>query len=190
MDQLTGELPMLRSNKDRVCVLIDGSNLYATTRLLRFEPDYKLFLKPFEKYGKIVFANYYTAEDEDESSGNIKIRPIVDWLAYNGYQTVTKETRTFTDSSGNRRIKGNMDTEITTDMLLAAYEANIDTVVLVSGDGDFSYVVRAVQRRGVRVVVVSSKDTSPSMVADTLRRTANEFIELNELKDIVRRRDG
>src|SRR5215471_19715460 len=113
------------------------------------------------------------------------IRPLVDWLDYNGYTMVTKPTKEFTDSLGRRRIKGNMDIELAIDMLEMA--PFIDHAVLFSGDGDFRRLVEAVQHRGVRVSVVSTTRSSPPMVSDDLRRQADSFIELQELAPSIAR---
>jgi uncharacterized LabA/DUF88 family protein len=114
-------------------------------------------------------------EDQEYSS----IRPLIDWLDYNGYRVVTKPAKEFTDSSGRRKIKGNMDIELAIDALeLAPY---IDHMVLFSGDGDFRSLVEAMQRRGVRVTVVSTIQTQPPMVSDELRRQADEFLDLVQL---------
>lgn len=166
--------------KDKVALFIDGSNLYETTRLLRFDIDYKIFKTPFNKYGKILFANYYSAVHEDEETGEAKIKPLIDWLSYNGYTVITKEAKTY-----GKKIKGDMDVEITVDLLTRTDK--VDVVVLISGDGDYVSAVRELQRRGVQVVVVSSLATDPPMISDALRRQADEFVEINELRDQIRR---
>jgi uncharacterized LabA/DUF88 family protein len=162
----------------KTALFIDGANLYATAKALGFEIDYKLFLKEFQGRGTLVRAFYYTTllETDDYSS----IRPLVDWLDYNGYRVVTKPAREFTDSMGRRRIKGNMDIELTIDALDLA--AHVDQIFLVSGDGDFRPLVEALQRRGVRVTVVSTMSSHPPMVADDLRRQCDEFLDLATLR--------
>jgi uncharacterized LabA/DUF88 family protein len=89
---------------------------------------------------------------------------------------------------GRRKIKGNMDIELAIDVLEMA--EHLDHVVLFSGDGDFRRLVEAVQRKGKRVSVVSTIRTSPPMVADELRRQADNFIELDELKSQIAREGG
>src|SRR6202050_4173428 len=135
---------------ERIALFIDGANLYAAARALQFDIDYKRLLELFGAKGRLIRAFYYTAllEDQDYSP----IRPLVDWLDYNGYTMVTKPAKEFTDAMGRRRVKGNMDIELAIDMLgMAQY---IDHAVLFSGDGDFRRLVEAVQRRGVGVSVV------------------------------------
>ncbi|EYD73022.1 NYN domain-containing protein [Limimaricola hongkongensis] len=168
---------------ERLGLFIDGANLHATGKALGFDIDYRLLRQEFLRRGRLIRAYYYTALlDGDEYS---PIRPLVDWLQYNGFTMRTKPAREFTDAQGRRKIKGNMDVELTVDALDIA--DRIDHAVLFSGDGDFRPLVEALQRRGVRVSVVSSIRATPSMIADELRRQADDFIELEELRDVIGR---
>ncbi len=169
--------------QEKVAVFIDGANLYATARALGFDIDYKRLLDYFESKCQLMRAFYYTALVEDQEYS--PIRPLVDWLDYNGYTMVTKPTKEFTDASGRRKLKGNMDIELAIDML--EMSAHLDHVVLFSGDGDFRRLVDAVQRRGVRVTVVSTVRSQPSMIADELRRQADRFIDLTEIQELIER---
>jgi uncharacterized LabA/DUF88 family protein len=165
------------ADQERIALFIDGANLYATAKSLGFDIDYKRLLKEFQSRGKLIRAFYYTALVEDQEYSSI--RPLVDWLDYNGYSVVTKPTKEFVDSLGRRKVKGNMDIELAVDaMEMAEY---LDHMVLFSGDGDFRSLVEAVQRKGVRVSVVSTNTTQPPMVADELRRQADEFIDIINL---------
>ena len=163
---------------ERIAIFIDGSNLYLTARNLGLEIDYRRLKDFFSEQGRLLRAFYYTAiaDDQDYSP----IRPLIDWLDYNGYAVITKPLKEFTDENGRRRVKGNMDVEIAVDMLNLA--EHVDHVVLFSGDGDFRRVIESVQRRGVRVTVVSSTVTQPPMIADELRRQADHFLELKALE--------
>ncbi len=170
--------------QERVALFIDGSNLYAAARALGFDIDYKRLLELFATKGRLIRAFYYTALLEDQEYS--PIRPLVDWLDYNGYTMVTKPTKEFTDAStGRRKIKGNMDIELAIDVMEMA--EHIDHAVLFSGDGDFRRLVEAVQRKGVRVTVVSTVRSQPSMVADELRRQADAFLELQDLQPDIER---
>jgi uncharacterized LabA/DUF88 family protein len=165
------------ADQDRIALFIDGANLYATAKSLGFDIDYKRLLKEFQGRGKLIRAFYYTALVEDQEYSSI--RPLVDWLDYNGFAVVTKPTKEFVDALGRRKVKGNMDIELAVDaMEMADY---IDQLVLFSGDGDFRSLVEAIQRKGVRVSVVSTNVTQPAMVADELRRQADDFIDLAQL---------
>src|SRR5438034_9623264 len=168
---------------DRLALFIDGANLYSSAKGLGFDIDYKKLLDEFRKRGILIRAYYYTAlvEDQDYSP----IRPLVDWLDYNGFTLVTKSAREYTDSQGRKRWRGDMDIEIAVDMLDIADKA--DHIVLFSGDGDFRRLVEAVQRKGVRVSIVSTIRTQPPMIADELRRQADNFIELQDLMPQVQR---
>jgi uncharacterized LabA/DUF88 family protein len=168
---------------ERVALFIDGANLYATAKALGFDIDYKRLLALFRSKGKLIRSVYYTALVDDSEYS--PIRPLIDWLDYNGYSVVTKPTREFTDSLGRRKIKGNMDIELAVDVM--EMSMHLDHVVLFSGDGDFRSLVAAVQRRGVRVSVVSTMATKPPMVSDDLRRQADQFIDLLDLKNDIGR---
>jgi uncharacterized LabA/DUF88 family protein len=174
---------MLFYPQERLALFIDGANLYSTARALGFDIDYKKLLTEFSKKGVLVRAYYYTALLEDREFS--PLRPLVDWLDYNGYTLVTKPAREFTDAAGRRKIKGNMDIEIAIDMLEIA--PSVDHVVLFSGDGDFRRLVEAVQRRGRRVSVISTLRTQPAMVSDDLRRQADHFVDLVELQPLIAR---
>ncbi|UTW60456.1 NYN domain-containing protein [Kordiimonas sp. SCSIO 12603] len=169
--------------EERIALFIDGANLYATARALDMEIDYKSLREHFSQKGRLVRAFYYTAILEDQEYS--PLRPLIDWLDYNGFTLVTKPVKEFTDENGRRKIKGNMDIEIAVDMLNIS--ENLDHVILFSGDGDFRRLLEAVQRRGVRATVVSSNKTQPSMIADELRRQADQFVDLIDLKDMIGR---
>jgi uncharacterized LabA/DUF88 family protein len=168
---------------ERVALFIDGSNLYATAKAVGFDIDYRRLLSWFRKRCRLVRAIYYTALMEDAEYS--PVRPLIDWLDYNGFTVVTKPAREFTDSLGRRKVKGNMDIEIAVDMMQLT--DNLDHIVLFSGDGDFRSLVEAVQAKGRRVSVVSTLATRPPMVADDLRRQADQFIDLNDMKSEIGR---
>src|SRR5271156_5419349 len=169
--------------QERTALFIDGANLYAATRSLGFDIDYRRLLDFFGNKQNLIRAYYYSALLETEEYSPLK--PLTDWLAYNGYSLVTKPAKEFTDALGRRRIKGNMDIELAIDMLEMAQ--HIDHAILFSGDGDFRRLVEAGQRKGFRVSVVSTIRSSPPMVSDDLRRQADNFIELQELAPNIMR---
>ena len=170
--------------QENVALFIDGSNLYAAARSLGFDIDYKRLLGLFQDQGRLIRAFYYTALLEDQEYS--PIRPLVDWLDYNGYTMVTKPTKEFTDAEGRRKIKGNMDIELAIDVMEMA--PHLDHIVIFSGDGDFRRLVEAVQRKGVRVTVVSTIASQPPMIADELRRQADQFVDLKSLQDKIGRK--
>lgn len=162
---------------DRVALFIDGANLYSSARALNADLDFRKMVESFRDRAVLTRAYYYTAVMEGEEFS--PIRPLIDFLDYNGFRVVTKPVKRFTDGQGQTRTKGNMDIEIAVDMLELA--PHIDHAILFSGDGDFRRVVEAVQARGVRVTVVSTLKVQPPHIADELRRQADDFIELAEL---------
>ena len=169
--------------REKIALFIDGANLYATSRALGFDIDYRKLLESFHKRGYLLRAYYYTALVEDQEYSSI--RPLIDWLDYNGYKVVTKPAKEFTDATGRRKIKGNMDIELTIDALELA--KHVDHYVIFSGDGDFRTLVEALQRRGRKVSVVSTMSSQPPMISDELRRQADYFIDLISLKAEVGR---
>jgi uncharacterized LabA/DUF88 family protein len=169
---------------DRLALFIDGANLYSAAKGLGFDIDYRKLLEEFRKRGVLVRAYYYTALVENEEYS--PIRPLVDWLDYNGYRLVTKAAREYTDAQGRKRWRGDMDVEIAVDMMEMA-AAGADHLVLFSGDGDFRALVEAVQRKGARVTVVSTVKSQPPMASDDLRRQADSFVDLADLGDIIGR---
>jgi uncharacterized LabA/DUF88 family protein len=168
----------MSSKSDRIALFIDGANLHATARTLGFDIDFKRLLKEFEGRGSLLRAFYYTAVIEDLEYSSL--RPLTDWLSYNGYTVVTKAVKEFTDASGRRKVKANMNIELTIDAMELA--EHVDQIVLFSGDGAFRSLVEAVQRRGVRVTVISTISSQPPMIADELRRQADVFTDLAELQ--------
>ncbi|ODR99023.1 LabA-like protein [Methyloceanibacter methanicus] len=168
---------------ERIALFIDGANLYAASKTLSFDIDYKRLLALFRAKGQLVRALYYTALAEEQEYSSI--RPLIDWLDYNGYTMVTKPTKEFVDSAGRRKIKGNMDIELTVDAMELA--EHLDHLVIFSGDGDFRSLVESLQHKGKRVSVVSTLSTNPPMVADELRRQADQFIDLVDLRDEIGR---
>lgn len=172
------------SSFGKIALFIDGSNLYATSKALGFDIDYRRLLSEFQGRGTLLRAFYYTTVIEDQEFSSI--RPLIDWLDYNGYTVVTKLTREFIDATtGRRKVRGSMDVDLAVSAMELA--EHVDQIVLFSGDGDFRSLVEALQRRGVRVTVVSTLSTQPPMVADDLRRQADVFIDLADLKPKVAR---
>jgi len=172
--------------REKIGLFIDGANLYATSRSLGFDIDYRRLLTAFKSRGYLLRAYYYTALVEDQEYSSI--RPLIDWLDYNGYKVATKPAKEFTDASGRRKIKGNMDIELAVDTL--SLVDVIDHYVIFSGDGDFRTLVDALQRKGRKVSIVSTLASQPPMISDELRRQADNFIDLLSLKNEIGREPG
>ena len=169
--------------REKIALFIDGANLYATSKALGFDIDYRKMLKAFQKRGYLLRAYYYTALIEDQEFSSI--RPLVDWLDYNGYKVVTKPAKEFTDAMGRRKIKGNMDMELAIDAM--SLVDVVDHFVVFSGDGDFRVLVEALQRKGRKVSIVSTISSNPPMISDDLRRQCDHFIDVVSLKDEIGR---
>ena len=168
---------------ERIAIVIDGPNLLATARSLGLEIDFKRLVALFQSKARLVRSLYYTTTFEQHDFASI--RPLLDWLQYNGYTLVTKPARAFVDSEGRQRFKGNMNVELAVDTLCLSED--VDHIVLFSGEGDFRSLVAELQVRGKRVTVVSTLATQPPMVADDLRRQADQFIDLNDLEPLLGR---
>ena len=174
-------------NNERIAVFIDGANLYATAKALDFDIDYKKLLSLFKSKANLVRAYYYTVLIEDQEYS--PIRPLVDWLDYNGYTLVTKPAKDFTDSTGRRRVRNSIDVDLAVDVMEVA--GKVDHVVLLTGDGGFRRLIEAVQRQGTKVTVISTVSVSPSLVADEIRRQADNFVDLAGLRgEIARQHSG
>ena len=171
------------NQREKIVLLIDGANLFASSKALEIDIDYKKMLNYFNAQGYLLRAYYYTALIEDQEYSSI--RPLIDWLDYNGYHVVTKSAKEFTDSSGRRKIKGNMDIELAVDAM--ELSSTVDHMVLFSGDGDFRYLVETLQKRGSKVTVISTTKSNPPMISDDLRRQADHFVELTSLENEIGR---
>jgi uncharacterized LabA/DUF88 family protein len=166
------------TGSSRTALFIDGANLHATARAPGFDMDFRLLLAEFSSRGTLVRAFYYTTTIEDLEYSSI--RPLLDWLDYNGYTVVTKPAKDFVDAAGRRKSRGSMDVDLAVDAM--EFAPRIDQIVLFSGDGDFRPLVAAVQRRGVHVRVVSTISSQPPLAADELRRQADVFLDIVELQ--------
>ncbi len=173
---------------ERTALFIDGANLYKAARNLGFDMDYKSLLAKTQGACRLVRAYYYTAIQEDKSQDYSPLRPLVDWLDYNGYTMVTKLSREFTDAQGKRRFKGSVDIELVVDMLTLA--PKLDHIILFTGNGDFRRAIEAAQAMGVRVTVVSTVKSQPPMASDELRRQADRFVDLSDLGNVIGRAVG
>jgi len=169
----------MNSVSDKCALFIDGPNLSATARALGFDIDFRRLLREFHGYGRLLRATYYAPIVEGQKN------PLITWLAHNGYTVVTKVTKEFVDVSGRRKVKASVDVELAVDAMDLA--GSIDHMVLFSGDGGLRSLVDAVQRRGVRVTVVSTIASQPPMIAAELRRQADVFVDLRQLRPRISR---
>jgi uncharacterized LabA/DUF88 family protein len=173
---------------DRTAVFIDGANLYKTAKTLGFDIDYRSLLARLKRETRLVRASYYTAMQEDRDSEHSPLRPLVDWLDYNGFTMVTKPAREFIGQDGRKRYRGSTDIELAVDMVLMAEK--LDCIVLFTGNGDFKHAVAEAQSQGCRVICVSTVKTQPPMVSDEIRRQADQFVDLTDLEDVIARKDA
>ena len=166
---------------ERLAVLIDGPHFMSAASALGMDIDYKLLRAEFAKRGKLLRISHYHPVREDNEL--MPIRPLLDWLQYNGFDLVTKPIREFTDETGVTRRKANLDVEIAVDAIMIAEK--VDHIILLAGSGDLSHLVQNLRTKGVRVTIVSTLRGPSSMVSDNLRRLADNFIELGSLADSI-----
>lgn len=170
---------------DKTAVFIDGANLYKTAKTLGFDIDYKSLLSRVKRETRLVRALYYTAMPEDKDADYSPLRPLVDWLDYNGFTMKTKTAREFTGQDGRKRYRGSTDIELAVDMVLMAEK--LDCIVLFTGNGDFRHAIQRAQEQGCRVICVSTTETTPPLASDDIRRQADLFVDLTELEGVIAR---
>lgn len=168
---------------ERLALFIDGPNLHAAAKALGFDIDYRVLRTEFMRRGKLLRAYYYTTVLEDNE--HCVVRPLVDWLQYNGFTVVAKQAKGFTDDLDGRKLKGSTEVELAVDAIEVS--AHVDHVVVFSGNGNLRAMVEYLQRNRVRVSVVSTIQSQPPMISDELRRQADNFIELNNLQEVIGR---
>jgi uncharacterized LabA/DUF88 family protein len=156
---------MIRPDQyDKVAVFFDMSNLYFAARDLGVRIDYARLLEFLANGRRLHRAYAYMAISPDESSAI----PFLTWLRRNGFRVVTKPLKRFSDGT----TKGDLDMELAVDLLTQA--PYIDIAIIVSGDGDFTYLVDRAQRLGLRVEIAST----PRYTAIELLEIADRYIDL------------
>jgi uncharacterized LabA/DUF88 family protein len=168
---------------ERLALFIDGISLHSASRALDFDIDYKQLRQEFMRRGRLMRAHYYTCVNESDEY--MPVKPLIDWLGYNGFAVLAKPVREYTDPLGRKKTKGSIGIELAIDAL--AMIGHVDHIVIFSGDGDYRSLIQALQRSGVRVTVVSTLRSQPPMASDELRRQADNFIDIDDIKDVIQR---
>lgn len=168
---------------EKMAAFIDGAYLYTISRNLDFDIDYKKLLGWMHERSHLVRANYYTLLFEDQDYSPVK--PLVDWLDYNGFTMVTKTAR---EESGSRRRRSSIDVDLAVDAMDLA--DHIDHVLLFVGDSDYRKLIEVLRSKGVRVSVFGTIRTGSPLVADELRRMADFFYEMEDLIEVIGRDGG
>jgi uncharacterized LabA/DUF88 family protein len=168
---------------EKIALFIDGPNFHYAARALGLDVDFKRLLADFERRGSLLRAYYYTTVVENTVFAAVK--PLINWLDYNGYTVITKAAKEFDDGEGRRRFKRNIAIELAVEALEIV--ACVDHIFLFSGDGDYRKLIEALQRRGARATVVSSIRTKPAVIAEELRRQADAFLDLADLRSSIER---
>jgi uncharacterized LabA/DUF88 family protein len=166
---------------ERTALFIDGADLDATCKALGFHVDFKKVLELFRSTTRLIRATYYALYSEQQEYS--PVRPLVDWLGYNGYMTMSKPAKEISDSVGRHYVANSIAVELTIDALQLA--PALDHVVLFSGSADFRSLLAALQKSGRRVTVISSRKAAERSVSDELRRQCDQFVELDDLRDQI-----
>jgi len=164
---------------EKLAVLIDGHALNAFAYGLGMKIDYRKLKVQFARSSKLTSIKYYAGVDF--SRGENPYVKLLDWLDYNGYRVHIKEARSFVNGDGERNVKGSVIVDLSIDLVLVA--RHVDHVVLVSAHGDLTYPILQAKRLGARVTLLSSLNAEGVRPADELRQVADEFIELETLRD-------
>lgn len=163
---------------EKTLIFIDGASLYYGSKKCGLNIDYAKLREYFASRTKLIRAYYYASIVESEDYTPLK--PLTDWLAYNGFTTILKEAYELPSEGGERRLRNtNVDCEIITDMMDMA--DHCDHIVLFSARNDYRRAIEAVQRKGKLVTVVSSRD----QISDELRRIVDNYIDIESLRSYV-----
>jgi len=132
--------------------------------------------------GVAIRLNAYVAYDEEMAKKNTeykyKAQSFHSVLRDFGFKVIVKYVRWFIDEQGNRFGKANADLDMAVDALMQS--ERLDYVLIVSGDGDFVQVVRALQNKGCRVEVLAFKN-----VSHVLRNEADVFTSGYLVPDLI-----
>lgn len=164
-------------------MLIDGPSIYQICRSLDVEIDYQALRSIFADAGYLVQARYYTTILNDQLYS--PLRPLIDWLSYNGFIVVTRTMKAGQDSEQCRRLDHGIVVALAVDAI--EISSRLDHVILFTGNGDFLRLVQLLQRRTVRTTVVGTVNGPSSMSSDELRRQADTFVDLRALVPFVGR---
>lgn len=169
---------------EKTIVFIDGPDLHGIARSTGVDIDFKKLKSFFQDRTHLVRAFYYTTVVVQDQHATIK--PLVDWLEYNGFTLVTKPAKIRIGSDGRQHMNTNMRVELAVDAL--EFSQMADHVVLFSSDSAYCHLVATLQRRGKRVSIVSTLANNGAAVADDLRRQADQFIDLVDIAPSIRRK--
>jgi len=160
--------------KDKVYVFIDAANILYSQQTLGWRVDYEKLKKYFESECELCSIYFYTGRVGE----NHKQNHFIEKLQKLGYTVKAKEVKRIKISKSAYEWKGNLDVELTIDVL--GNVNNFDTLVLMSGDSDFAPLLDAVKAKRKRVIVMSTK----GHVAKELLERA-KYINLKKLKDQI-----
>lgn len=165
--------------KKKAAVFIDAANVIYSQRTLKWQIDFKKLMNYFKSNYQLdnVYFYYAFLKDHEKQQGFFK--KLRQW----GYKIRTKEVKLIKQQDGSTLKKGNLDVELTIDAVkeLQFYS----TAILMSGDSDFHALVRYLQNKNKKIVVISSK----GHVSFELLKAADKYINFNTLREFVERVD-
>ncbi len=161
--------------KKRAAIIIDGPNAKASANAAGFQVDYKKLLDFYSQEFDVFRAMYFTALPP--RAVEAPIHKLTDWLGYNGYNVISKETKEYEQLDGSVKTKGNMDVEITVHTL--ELSKHVHELIFFTGDGDFRFLLETVQRSGLRATVIAAR----GVVSDDLRKQADRYVDLADMRN-------
>ena len=164
--------PRIKESDKRVGVFIDVQNVYYGARKLKGKLDFDALMESAIVDRRLIQCTAYVVESKEIDQSGFIAR-----LQHKAIEVRRKSLRVRVDGSS----KGDWDMELALDILDAA--ASLDVVVLVSGDGDFTSLVKRVKRIGPRVEVIAF----PRHTAKSLLEAADRFQPLDR-KFMIRSR--
>ncbi len=151
----------------KIAIFVDVQNIYYTTRhTFNRQFNYRRFWQIISEQGEIIIANAYATDRNDNRQKNFQ-----NALFNIGFQIKLKPYIQRRDGSA----KGDWDVGITIDVLDAAKQA--DTIILLSGDGDFDMLLEKVQKD---YAVTTEVYGVPELTANSLIDACNQFNPIDE----------
>ena len=160
--------------KGKACVFIDAANILYSQQTLGWRVDYKKLKEYFESECDLRAIYFYTGRVGADNKQNSFIKKLEKF----GYIVKAKEVKRIKISKNAYEWKGNLDVELTIDVI--GNMNNFDTLILMSGDSDFAPLLDAVKGQHKRTLVMSTKGHISKELLDRAK-----YINLKKLKDFI-----
>lgn len=159
---------------ERAAVFIDGYGTHYTCKSLGIEIDYRKLSELIRRQTTVIRNYYFTPLVEGQDF--IAVKPLLDFLQYNGWTTVTRPYK-------EHYVSTNTALAVTAMEIAPA----IEQAIIFSGNGDFTPLIEALKRRGIHTTVASTVRSEQSYCSDDLRRAADAFIDLDDIRSAISR---